>query len=67
MYNWSVDIKQLNKHPAAARLWKLEQTINFGLNGRKINKTQLKRNWARLHLDPARKKFLQSLLWPKKF
>ena len=67
MYNWSVDLKKLNTNPRKAAIWKLEQAINFGLNGEKINKTLLKKLWHKLHLDPARKKFLKFLLWPKKY
>ena len=67
MYNWSVDLKELNKYPKQAIIWKLEQIINFGLNGEKIDRLLLKKYWPKLHIDPARKKFLKLLLWPKKF
>ena len=67
MYNWSVDIKSLNKKPKNAEIWKLEQAINFGLNGEKLNRELVKKYWDRLCLDPARKKFLKLLLWPGKF
>lgn len=66
MYNWSVDIRSLNKSPRSAEIWKLEQSINFGLNGEKLNKALVRKHWDRLHIDPARKKFLKFLLWPKK-
>lgn len=66
MYNWSVDLKELEKYPREANLWKLEQTINFGLNGHKLDKKAVKRYWHLLHIDPARKLFLKTLLWPKK-
>ncbi len=66
MYNWSVDIRSLNKSPRSAEIWKLEQSINFGLNGEKLNRALVMKHWDRLHLDPARKKFLKFLLWPKK-
>lgn len=66
MYNWSVDIRSLNKSPKNYAIWKLEQAINFGLNGEKLNKMLVKKYWKHLHLDPARKKFLRLLLWPKK-
>lgn len=65
MYNWSVDLKNLKKHPKAAAIWKLEQAINFGLNGEKLSKSLVKKYWKQLHLDHARKKFLKFLLWPK--
>lgn len=66
MYNWSVDIKSLNKDPKSAEIWRLEQAINFGLNGEKLNRALIKKHWNRLRLDPARKKFFKLLLWRKK-
>ncbi len=66
MYNWSTDLRKLNRKPTIAAIWKIEQTINFGLNGKKLNKTLVKKYWKRLHIDAARKKFLQLLLWPQK-
>jgi hypothetical protein len=66
MYNWSIDLKELGGNSKGATVWKLEQTINFGLNGTKLNKSLTKKYWKRLRLDPARKKFLKFLLWPKK-
>ncbi len=66
MYNWSVDLKKLNKNPKMAVIWKLEQIINFGLNGAKLNKNLLKKYWQKVNIDPARRKFLKLLLWPKK-
>jgi len=66
MYNWSVDLGNLEKHTKKAILWKLEQSINFGLNGEKLNKGLLKKYWKKLRLDPLRKNFIKLLLWPKK-
>lgn len=66
MYNWSVDLTKLKKKPRIFAIWKIEQAINFGLNGEKLNKEVLKKYWKKLHIDPARKKFLRFLLWPKK-
>lgn len=66
MYNWSIDLRKLNKDAKAAAIWKMEQAINFGLNGTKINKDQIKKHWKKLHLDSTRKKFLKFLLWPSK-
>lgn len=66
MYNWNIDLNKLNKDPKAAALWKIEQAVNFGLNGTKIDKNQLKKHWKKLHIDPARKRFLKFLLWPSK-
>lgn len=66
MYNWSIDLNKMGRNSKDATIWKLEQTINFGLNGKKLNKLLTKRYWKKLHLDPARRKFLKFLLWPKK-
>lgn len=63
MYNWTVDEKRLQKNKKAYTIWKLEQMVNFGLNGKKINGQELKKLWDKLQLDPARKRFLQLLLY----
>ena len=62
MYNWSTDEKQLKKNPDQYAIWKLEQLINFGLNGEKISKSDLRRYWDKLTIDPARKNFLELIL-----
>lgn len=65
MYNWSVDLKQLRKHKEAYTIWRLEQLINYGLAGERLNKGLVKKYWDRLRLDPQKKRYLQFLLWPK--
>lgn len=65
MYNWSVDEKQLKKDKNKYAIWQLEQTVNFGLGKVKLNKSQLKKYWKDLHLDPKKKKYLKFLLWPQ--
>lgn len=62
MYNWSINEDLLKKHPEKHIRWRLEQLINFGLNGEKISQKELKKHWNHLHLDPARRKFLILLL-----
>lgn len=62
MNNWSVDIKKLKNHPRQYRDWRLEQMINFGLKGKKLNKKELESRFNFLSLDPAKKKFLSLLL-----
>lgn len=60
MYNWSTDTEQLQKKdPNGYAIWKLEQLINFGLAGEKIQLSQLKKYWPKLQIDPARRKFLE--------
>jgi len=64
MYNWSTDILRIK--PGEKRtIWKLEQMINFGLGKSKISKNLLKKYWSKLNIDPARKKFLEFILWGK--
>ncbi|MBI2644254.1 MAG: hypothetical protein HYW95_01940 [Candidatus Wildermuthbacteria bacterium] len=62
MYNWSVDEEKLKNNPEKYAIWKLEQMVNFGLNGKKISEKELKKYWDKLRLDPARKRFLELLL-----
>jgi len=66
MYNWSTDIRELKKDKKSYAIWRLEQLVNFGLNGQKIRKQQLIKYWPYLDLDPIKKKYLFKLLWPKK-
>ena len=63
MYNWSTDTKDLEKDPEAYAIWKLEQAINFGLNGTRLNENELRKYWSKLAIDPARRKFLELLLF----
>ncbi|EKD56321.1 MAG: hypothetical protein ACD_58C00227G0002 [uncultured bacterium] len=67
MYNWSVNIEQLKEHKEQYNIWKLEQMVNFGLEGKKLNREQLIKYWPQLNLDPAKKKYLSFILWPKQF
>ena len=38
MYNWNTNTIDLEKKPEKFKIWKLEQIINFGLNGEKLDK-----------------------------
>ena len=67
MHNWSVDVKKLRKNKEKYAIWKLEQMVNFGLNGEKIDKKLLKKYWFQLNIDPARRKFLDLILYGKKY
>lgn len=62
MYNWSTDIKKLSKYPKKYAIWKLEQLINFGLNGQKLNLKELKKYFPILNIDPQKRKYLTYLL-----
>ena len=65
MYNWNTNTSKWNKKSNSFIVWKLEQLINFGLNGEKLNLKQTKKFWPQLSLDPQRKKFLELILWSK--
>ena len=67
MKNWSVDEERMKKaDPEAHEIWRLEQLINFGLDGEKLNTGTLKKYWSRLSLDDAARRYLSFLLWPEK-
>ena len=63
MYNWNTDITELKKDKEKYAIWKLEQLINFGLNGQKIQTKLLKKYWNQLHLDPRRRRVLEYWVW----
>ena len=62
MFNWSVDTNNLSKYPQKYAIWKLEQSINYGLNGQKLNLPELKKYFNKLTIDPQKKKYLIFLL-----
>lgn len=66
MRNWSVNTKELKKNRKQYAVWRLEQTANFGLDGGKISKQELKKFWPSLRLDPRKKKYLRMLIWPNR-
>lgn len=65
MYNWSTDTSSLKKDPEKYAIWKLEQMINFGLNGERLDEKQLLKFWHKLNIDKKRRKLLTFWLWPK--
>lgn len=69
MYNWSVDEKQFKKRdPEGYKIWKLEQSINYGEAGEKLSERLVRKHWEKIkdNLDPLYREFLELLLWPKK-
>ncbi len=62
MYNWSTDTTQLQKDPEKYAIWKIEQLVNFGLAGGRIQESDLKKYWDRIEIDPSRRKFLSLLI-----
>ena len=70
MYNWSIAEAELKKSdPEKYKLWKLVQTINYGLDGRKLSKTQIKKSWPIIKdkLDPYKKRVIEFLIWGKQY
>lgn len=62
MKNWSIDTTHFKKDLSKYVIWKLEQLINFGLDGEKIDREELKSNLPYLNLDPSKRKFIEYLL-----
>lgn len=65
MYNWSTDTTKF-KSAEQKTIWELEQMVNFGLAGSRLNKEKLKKYWNKLNLDPDRKRFLEFIIWNRK-
>jgi len=65
MYNWSTDTTKF-KSVEQKIIWELEQMINFGLSGSRLNREKLKKYWNKLNLDPDRKRFLEFIIWNRK-
>ena len=68
MYNWSVDEENFKKkHPKEYKLWRLEQLINYGLDGEKLDREEVKKAWSKIkdNLDPYKKRAIEFLLWGK--
>lgn len=67
MYNWSIDAKKFKKEdPEGYKIWKVEQMINYGLNGEKIDEGLVRKYWKKLFMDTITKDYLEFLLWPRK-
>lgn len=67
MYNWSIDEEKFKeKDPEAYKIWRLEQMINYGLGGDKLDAAELKKYWNKLNTDELTRKYLEFLLWPEK-
>jgi len=63
MYNWNTDTTRLKKNPQECEKFILEQQINFGLNNHKISLKLLKKHWNNLVIDPAKKVYLDKIIW----
>ena len=58
MKNWSTNTKKLRKDKDKFSIWKIEQLVNFGLGKEKIKKSELKKYWNIINIDPSKRKFL---------
>ncbi|MBI3366585.1 hypothetical protein HY041_03085 [Candidatus Roizmanbacteria bacterium] len=66
MFNWSVDTKRLRKDAAKYTLWRLEQSINYGLGKDKLNYKEIRKYFNRLDIDADKRVFLSFILYGKK-
>lgn len=68
MYNWSTDEEKFKKkYPKEYKLWRLTQLINYGLDGEKLNRKEVKTAWPKIkdQLDPDFAKTVEFYLWGK--
>lgn len=65
MYNWSTDEEELKKDKEKYSIWRIEQMVNFGLDGEKIKREDLEKYWSKINIDLDRRKFLSLLLHGK--
>jgi len=63
MFNWSTDTKRLKKNKEAYSKWKLEQQINYGLQGKRLKAPLLRKYLNNLSIDPVKKAFLHHILY----
>ncbi len=70
MINWSTNEKEFKrKNPREYKLWRLSQLINYGLDGEKLNRQEVKDAWPRIKdkLDPYKARLIEFLLWEKQY
>lgn len=65
MYNWNTDTTQLKKNPEKFAIWRMEQLINYGLDGEKLDRRELLKYWDKLRIDIQKRETLSYLLWKK--
>jgi len=63
MYNLNTDTTRLKKNSDKNNIFRLEQKINFGLNNTKLSLETLKKYWHQLSIYPAKKKYLEKIVW----
>ncbi|MBI3443268.1 hypothetical protein HY008_01220 [Candidatus Woesebacteria bacterium] len=70
MFNWSVDEDRFqNEDPEGYRLWRLTQLINYGLDGEKLDREEVKQAWPKIkdELDPHKRRLIEFILWDKMY
>lgn len=70
MYNWSTDEKKFKKEdPEGYRVWRLTQLINYGLDGEKLSKKEIKKYWPKIkgEVDSKEKSLIEFFLWHKPY
>ena len=68
MYNWSTDEEKFKKeNPQKYKLWRITQLINYGLDGKKLDREEVKKAWFKIKddIDPYKKRAIEYLLWGK--
>ena len=68
MYNWSTDEEKFKKkNPKKYKLWRITQLINYGLDGEKLSREEVKKAWPKIkdQLDPYARRAIEFLLWGK--
>ena len=68
MINWSTDENKFKKeNPKEYKLWRLVQLINYGLDGEKLDREEVKTVWPKIkdQLDPYARRAVEYLLWGK--
>lgn len=67
VFVWDYDIEKLKKSQRG-RLLLLERQINGGVylsDKEKISLDEVKKNWNKLQIDPAKRRLLKLLIWEK--
>lgn len=69
MINWSTNEAKFKKeNPKEYKLWRITQLINYGLDGEKLDKKEIKSVWPKIkdRLDSNSKVYFEFLLWGKR-
>lgn len=64
---WDYKKTEYDKQAKATPTWHLERLINYGLEGKKLDREVVKKYLPQLRIPEDRRAFLELLLWNKKF